>query len=45
MSAKANAIKTLYKAGRITIAAVRLACEGGIITADEYEKITGMQYK
>ena len=44
MSAKAKAIKTLYKANRISIAGVRKAVNTGVITQDEYRQITGVQY-
>lgn len=45
MSAKAKAIKTLYRAKRITIEGVRQAVEEGIITAEQFAEITGEQYK
>lgn len=41
MSAKAKAIKTLYRAKRITLDGVKQAVVDGIITASEYEAITG----
>ena len=44
MSAKAKAIKTLYKAKRITMEAVKRAVRDGIITAAEYLEITGKEY-
>ena len=44
MSAKARAIKTLYRAKRITVEAVRQAVDGGIITSSEYQDITGEKY-
>ena len=44
MSAKAKAIKTLYKAKRITIDGVKQAVVDGIITVAEYEEITGNKY-
>ena len=44
MSAKAKAIKTLYRAKRITIDGVRQAVMDGIITAQEFEEITGEEY-
>lgn len=44
MSAKAKAIRTLYKAKRITIDGVRQAVKEGIITAAEYKEITGDNY-
>lgn len=44
MSAKAKAIKTLYKAKRITIEGVKQAVIDGIITEAEYKEITGEEY-
>lgn len=44
MSARAKAIRTLYRAKRITIDGVRQAVEDIIITTDEYKKITGEEY-
>ena len=44
MSAKAKAIKTLYRAKRITIDGVKHAVKDGIITAAEYADITGKSY-
>ena len=44
MSVKANAIRTLYRAKRITIEGVGQAVKDGLITVEEYEKITGKQY-
>ena len=44
MSAKAKAIRTLYKAKRINLDGVKHAVVDGIITADEYEEITGEVY-
>lgn len=44
MSAKAKAIKTLYKAKRITLDGVKKAVADGIITATEYKEITGEVY-
>lgn len=44
MSAKAKALKTLYKANLITISGVRQAVANGIITAEEFKQITGGQY-
>ncbi len=44
MSAKAKAIKTLYKAKRITLEGVRQAVWDGIITKDEFKEITGRKY-
>lgn len=45
MSVKAKAIRTLYRAKRITIEGVRQAVEDGLITADEYKQITGEDYE
>ena len=44
MSNKAKAIKTLYKAKRITLEAVKRAVRDGIITAVEYQEITGEEF-
>ena len=44
MSIKAKAIKTLYKAKRITLDGVKQAVKDGIITEVEYKEITGEQY-
>jgi len=44
MNVKAKAIKTLYKAGRISIDGVKKAVEDGIITKEQYLEITGKQY-
>ena len=44
MSAKARAVRTLYRAKRITIDGVRQAVEDGIITEAEYKDITGQAY-
>ena len=44
MSAKAKAIKTLYRAKRITLDSVKQAVVDGIITASEYAEITGEVY-
>lgn len=41
MSVKAKAIRTLYRAKRITIDGVRQAVVDGIITEIEYKTITG----
>ena len=45
MSAKARAIRTLYRAKRITIEGVRQAVVDGLITEEEYAEITGKEYK
>ena len=44
MSAKAKAIRTLYRAKRITIEGVKQAVADGIITEAEYQEITGEAY-
>lgn len=44
MSAKAKAIRTLYRAKRITIDGVRQAVADGLITEAEYKTITGEAY-
>ena len=44
MSVRAKAIRTLYRAKRITLDGVRQAVVDGIITATEYAEITGEDY-
>ena len=44
MSVKAKAIRTLYRAKRITVEGVRQAVIDGIITEMEYKTITGEEY-
>lgn len=44
MSAKAKAIRTLYRANRITLDGVKQAVVDGLITEEEYKLITGEQY-
>ncbi len=44
MSVKAKAVRTLYRAKRITIDGVRQAVVDNIITEAEYSIITGEQY-
>lgn len=44
MSPKAKAIRTLYRAKRITLEAVKKSVEDGIITEVEYQQITGEVY-
>ena len=44
MSVKARAIRTLFRAKRITMDAVRQAVIDGIITVDEFKSITGADY-
>ena len=45
MTAKAKAIKTLYKAKRITLEGVKQAVIDGVITEKEYTEITGKDYE
>lgn len=44
MSPKAKAIRTLFRAKRITLDGVRQAVTDGIITEAEYKQITGESY-
>ena len=44
MNAKAKAIRTLYRAKRITLDGVKKAVVDGLITATEYQVITGEIY-
>ena len=44
MSVKAKAIRTLYRAKRITIDGVKQVVADGIITEAEYTEITGKEY-
>ena len=44
MSAKAKAIRTLYRAKSITIEGVQQAVKDGLVTPVEYELITGEVY-
>ena len=44
MSAKAKAIRTLYRAKRITLDGVKQAVVDGLITEEEYFQITGWYY-
>lgn len=44
MSRKANAVKTLYRIGRIDLNGVRQAVKNGLITEDEFAAITGEAY-
>ena len=43
MTVKANAVRTLYRAKRITIDGVRKAVENGVISPAEYKEITGKE--
>ena len=45
MSARAKAIRTLYRAKRITLQGVRQAVEDGLVTPAEYKTITGMDFQ
>lgn len=45
MSAKAKAIRTLYRAKRINLDGVKQAVVDIIITEDEYKTITGEDYQ
>ena len=44
MNTKAKAIRTLYRAKRITIEGVRQAVVDGLITQTDFEEITGQTY-
>ena len=44
MSAKAKAIKTLYKTKRITLEGVKKAVADKLITEAEYKEITGENF-
>lgn len=44
MSVKARAIRTLYRAKRITIKGIRQAVSDGLITENEYTMIVGTTY-
>lgn len=44
MSARAKAIRTLYRAKRINLDGIRQAVVDGIITEVEYKSITGEDY-
>lgn len=44
MSVRARAIRTLYRANRITLDGVKMAVVDGIITEAEYTQITGKEY-
>lgn len=45
MTAKAKAIYTLYKAKRINLDGMKKAVRDKVITADEFQQITGKEYK
>lgn len=44
MSARAKALQNLYKRGRVGIDGLRKAVEDGVITAEEFTIITGIEY-
>lgn len=44
MSEQAKAVRTLYRMGRIDQNGVRLAVEDNLISADDYQAITGEAY-
>lgn len=44
MGIRAKAVRTLYRAKRITIDGVKKAVVDGLITEDEYQEITGQAY-
>ena len=44
MSARARAMQTLYRMGKVTEAGVRQAVNDGVLTAEEYQTITGQAY-
>lgn len=45
MSTKAKAIRTLYRAKRITLDGVKQAVVDNLITTEEYKEITGVDYE
>lgn len=44
MSARARALKTLYKRGKVSLNGLNQAVADGVITAEEYHGITGLDY-
>lgn len=44
MSIKAKALRTLYRAHRITVDGMKQAVMDKVITEDEYKQITGVDY-
>lgn len=44
MSVKAKAIRTLYRAKRITLEGVKQAVVDNILTREEFKLITGQEY-
>ena len=45
MSAKATALANLFRRGKVTKIGLKQAVADGVITATEYEKITGEAYR
>lgn len=45
MSAKARALQTLYRRGKVTIEGLRKAVHDGVITPDEFMIIAGEEYE
>lgn len=45
MSAKAKAMANLYRRGKVTKSGMKQAVADGVITAAEYEEITGEAYR
>lgn len=45
LSTRATAIYTLYKAKRINLDGMKKAVRDKVITADEFQQITGKEYK
>jgi len=45
MNVHAKAIWTLYRVKRITVECVRTAVKDGLITAEDFMKITGVKYE
>lgn len=44
MSARAKALQTLYKRGKVTIEGLRKAVVDGVITPEEFKLIAGTDY-
>ena len=44
MSAKAKALQTLYRIHKVSAAGLVAAVSDGVITAEEYQTITGEDY-
>lgn len=45
MKINEKAIKTLYRAKRVTLEAIKKLVKDGLITAAQYTEITGEEYK